>query len=154
MSERPGPDTCNAGPKSGDIYMVRKNPPGSWDGPWGPVHNLGCAATGEGPNFDTGEFSPYLLDTNDGTYLYFSSFGPFVDEDGDGKTDGDMDIYVSELLPSGRFSMPEPVEELNTEHDDRMPNLRRDGLEIVFSSNRPGGFGSQDVYSSTREDTD
>jgi hypothetical protein len=40
-----------------------------------------------------------------------------------------------------------------------MPNVRKDGLEIVFNSNRPGstlngaGVPSQDVYSATRVST-
>jgi len=34
-----------------------------------------------------------------------------------------------------------------------MPNVRKDGLEIVFNSNRAGGFGGQDVYTSTRAST-
>ena len=33
--------------------------------------------------------------------------------------------------------------------------IRRDGLEIIFGSwNRPGGFGKQDLWVSTRKDTE
>ena len=37
-----------------------------------------------------------------------------------------------------------------------MPNVSKDGLEIVFSSNRTDltPFGGQDVYTSTRSSTD
>ena len=34
-----------------------------------------------------------------------------------------------------------------------MPNVRKDGLEIVFNSNRPGGYGGQDVYTAVRVST-
>jgi len=36
-----------------------------------------------------------------------------------------------------------------------VPNVRRDGLEVVSNSNRggAGSFGGQDVYSSTRAST-
>ena len=28
-----------------------------------------------------------------------------------------------------------------------MPNVRKDGLEVVFASTRPGGHGSFDIWS-------
>jgi hypothetical protein len=34
-----------------------------------------------------------------------------------------------------------------------MPNVRKDGLEMVFNSNRTGGFGGQDVYTARRAST-
>jgi hypothetical protein len=43
------------------------------------------------------------------------------------------------------------VAELSTASDDRMPNVRRDGLEIVFSSNRGGNM---DIYVATRASVD
>ena len=141
VSERPGEETCNAGPGSGDIYMIRRNAAFGWGEP----QHLGCAEDGTGPNTTGAEFSPSLVKLNGGTYLYFSS-----------TVGGNMDIYRSRLGPSGRFGAPEPVHELNTEFDDRMPNITADGREIVFSSNRPAdangtpAFGSFDVYVSTR----
>lgn len=51
------------------------------------------------------------------------------------------------------------MRELNTEFDDRMPNVSADGLEIVFSSNRPldangtATFGSFDLFVSRRSST-
>lgn len=141
VSDRPGPETCNAGPGRGDIYIVRRN---AAEG-WGEPQHLGCAENGTGPNTAAAEFSPSLVTTKDGTYLYFSS-----------TVTGNHDIYRSRQQADGSFGAPEPVEELNTEFDDRMPNVRADGLEIVFSSTRPvdaegtPSFGSFDVYVSTR----
>jgi Tol biopolymer transport system component len=35
--------------------------------------------------------------------------------------------------------------------NDIQPNVRKDGQEVVFSSNRSGGNGSQDIWVATRE---
>lgn len=144
VSERPGAGTCNAGPASGDMYLIRQNAAFGWGEP----QHLGCIETGTGPNSVSAEFSPSLVSTKEGTYLYFSS----------GIT-GNQDIYRSRQRSDGSFGPPSPVHELNTEFDDRMPNVSRDGLEIVYSSNRPVdaignvAFGSFDVYMSTRPST-
>jgi Tol biopolymer transport system component len=34
--------------------------------------------------------------------------------------------------------------------NDIQPNVRADGLEVVFSSNRSGTLGSQDIWAATR----
>lgn len=141
VSERPGPETCSAGPGSGDMYLVRQNAASGWGEP----RHLGCLETGTGPNTAGAEFSPSPVTTKKGTFLYFSS-----------TVSGNMDIYVSRLGPDGVFGPPSPVHALNTEFDDRMPNVSADGLEVVFSSDRPvdakgnPAFGSFDVYVSTR----
>lgn len=136
VSERPGPDTCGAGPGSGDMYLVRIDP----DKGWGEPEHLGCAESGEGPNTTGAEFSPSFINTRAGAQLYFSSNG----------YSGNQDIYYSEVHWNGDFGPATRVDRLSTEFDDRMPNVRKDGREIVFSSNRPGGYGGQDVYISTR----
>ncbi len=144
VSDRAGAGTCNAGPGLGDIYMIRRNAAFGWGEP---IH-LGCMETGTGPSTNGAEFSPSLVDTHEGTFLYFSS-----------TVGGNHDIYRSKRQRDGSFGPPEPVLELNTEYDDRMPNVSRDGLEIVFSSTRPtdangnAAFGSFDVYMATRENT-
>lgn len=141
VSERPGPDTCNAGPGRGDIYMIRRNAAHGWGEP----KHLGCIENGTGPNSAGAEFSPSLVTTWAGTFLYFSS-----------TVSGNHDIYVSRLRHDGTFGPPSPVTELNTEFDDRMPNVSRDGLEVVFSSTRPtdakgqASFGSFDVFVARR----
>jgi hypothetical protein len=45
------------------------------------------------------------------------------------------------------------VAELSTDFEDFMPNVSRNGLEIVLNSNRPGGYGLQDVYTAHRTST-
>lgn len=144
VSERTGDTTCGSGPGRGDIYIVRRNAAAGW----GEATNLGCADNGSGPNSLEAEFSPSLVKTREGTFLYFSS-----------TASGNHDIYRSALGGHGRFGPPAPVSELNTEFDDRMPNVSADGLEIVFSSTRPTdaigtpSHGSQDVYVSRRIST-
>ena len=51
----------------------------------------------------------------------------------------------------GTFAPASAVTELNTEFNDQMPNVSRDGREIVFSSDRTGGAGAFDVYTASRD---
>lgn len=133
VSDRPA---CGAtpgmSPPVGDIYLTRQHPDGTWKAP----QHLGCAADGTGPNFTGGEFGPSLVETSGGTYLYFSSTG----------TSGNHDIYRSQLGGDGTFGAPAPVAELNTAAVDQMPNVSRDGSEIVFASSRGGNM---DIYTAT-----
>ena len=130
VSDRPGQDTCG-GP---DMYVTQYRPEPAKS--FGPAVNLGCAP--DGPNTTGVEYSPALVNTSAGTFLYYSS-----------NVGGDQDIYRSEMLPDGSFSAGAPVAGLNTASDDRQPNLARDGLTIVFASDRDtGGF---DVFLATRE---
>jgi WD40-like Beta Propeller Repeat len=136
VSSRGGAGACGAG----DIYRTRNHPVQGWLAPT----NLGCVASAAGPNFAGGEFSPSLIETDEGTYMYFSSTG----------LDGlDQDIYVSARNADGSFGPPSQVNELSTGANDQMPNVSRDGLEIVFVSDRTGGAGGLDVYTAHRATT-
>ena len=139
VSERPGDGTGPTPCGGGDIYLSRQSPAGGWSAPV----MLKCAP--EGPNFSGGERSPSLIEGRYGTFLIYSSNG----------SGGDQDIYVSELGADGQFGPGKVIEELSTEFEDIMPNVREreDGsFEIAFSSNRPlwghgqAAFGAQDVY--------
>lgn len=144
VSNRAVPGACGTAP-AGDIYLIRNNPARGWGTPM----HLGCDATGTGPNFPGAEFGPSLVETAEGTLLYFSSNG----------YGGDQDIYVSRMDSDGSFGRATIVEELSTDADDFMPNVRKDGLEMVFNSNRPGstlnaaGLPSQDLYTASRTST-
>jgi hypothetical protein len=126
---------------AGDIFRTRENPVTGWTSP----ENLGCQATGSGPNFGGGEFSPSIVETAQGTLLFFSSPG------NDGGTD--QDIYVSTMDADGNFGSATKVNELSTAANDQMPNVSRDGLEIVFASDSGNTPGSFDIWMSTREST-
>lgn len=128
------PPAPTGGPAPGDMFLFREG--------WLDPVNLGCYPNG--PNTASAEFSPSLVTTAEGTFLFFSSNG-YPDSQG-------QDIYVSKMREDGTSSF-EPgvrVAELSTAADDRMPNVRADGLEIVFSSNRAG---DQDIYAATRPNT-
>jgi len=87
------------------------------------------------------EYGPSLVHTPRGGFLYFSS--------GDLVGAGTQDIYVSPMLADMRFGAPAAVAELNTGFDDFMPNVSRNGREIVFASSRPGGLGMSDIYTAS-----
>lgn len=128
------------GPSAGDIFASREDATHAWSVPV----NLGCRPNG--PNTAGAEFSPSQLDTPEGRFLFFSSNG-YPDSEG-------QDIYVSRMLDDGSVTAGERVAELSTAADDRMPNVRADGLEIVFSSNRDGATPfDQDIFVATRPDT-
>jgi hypothetical protein len=119
-------------PPVGDIYITKQRPNGTWRSP----RHLGCVADGTGPNFSGGEFGPSLRTIQGVTWLYFSSTG----------INGNHDIYRSRQRLDGTFATPEAVTELNTAAVDQMPNISRDGTEIVFASNRGGNM---DIWTAT-----
>ena len=133
-----GIDQC--GGDGGDIYISRQSPTMDWSTPV----LLGCSPLG--PNTAGGERSPSVVETPEGTFLFYST-----------DVGGDSDIYVSQMLQDGQFGPGEPISSLNTEFNDFMPNVRarpEGGFEIVFNSDRPGWgpgnrypvFGGQDIY--------
>lgn len=61
-----------------------------------------------------------------------------------------FDIYVS-AVNGKTFGPPQPVVELNSSANDLRPSVRFDRREIFLSSNRPGGFGDDDIWVSTRQ---
>jgi Tol biopolymer transport system component len=109
----------------GDIYVTRLHATRGWASP----QNLGSTV-----NSSAGEASPSLIESE----LYFSS-----------ARTGNDDIYVS-TFDGTSFGAPMLVPGLNTGSNDSRPNLRRDGLEIFFDSNRAGGIGGIDLWTSTR----
>jgi hypothetical protein len=120
-----------------DIYVSRYNP---GKDQWSEPRNLGCAP--EGPNTAGFELSPSLVKTEAGTLLFFST------GDGIGLA---QDLYESQMLADGSFSPGMPITELNTPGavNDRQPNVGRNGLEIVFASNRDAD-GNGDIWAASR----
>ena len=132
------PPPPTGGPSAGDIFLSHEDATHVWSAPV----NLGCYP--DGPNTAGAEFSPSRIDTPDGKFLFFSSAG-YPDSEG-------QDIYMSTMRADGTFGPGVRVAELSTAADDRMPNVRSDGLEIVFSSNRAGATAfDQDIYVATRK---
>lgn len=126
------PGSCGMG----DIYFTKKNPVKGWTEP----RNLGCAPSG--PNTALDEQGPSYVENDDDAFLFFSSSSAVVPGD----------IYVSQKLSGWSFGGSKAVSGLNSAANDIQPNVRKDGLEVVFSSNRAGGLGAQDIWVASRDD--
>ena len=136
VSNRPG------GCGGADIYVARLRDHGGFDDP----ENVGCAV-----NSAADEASPFPLpERGTGLVLYFSSTRPGgYASDPPEAISGDSDLYVSGF-EGGVFGPAALVAGANSAAQDGQPNLRRDGLELFFFSNRPGTLGMADIYSATR----
>lgn len=118
----------------GDIYVTRRNPAHGWSDP----EHLACAP--DGPNSAIDEQGPSYAQGQ----LYFSSSVPT----------GSGELFVSVKTDQG-FGTATAIAELNdATANDIQPNVRKDGRELVFSSNRAGGAGGQDIWSATRSSVD
>jgi WD40-like Beta Propeller Repeat len=129
----------------GDIYFTHRTGAAGWAEP----QRLLCAPAG--PNSELDEQGPSWVSVNGKLrgkkMLYFSrsSVSPAVAGE----------IYVSERQNGARFGPATAVAELNDPAaNDIQPNVRADGLEVVFSSNRAGGVGAQDIWIATRASLD
>jgi hypothetical protein len=119
----------------GDIYFARRDDDGAWSEP----NHFSCAPVG--PNSALDEQGPSYAKG----HLYFSSSS--------GAVPGDL--YVSPRNGHLSFGAATPIAELNdAAANDIQPNVRKDGREVVFSSNRAGGLGSQDIWAATRTSVD
>ena len=135
VSREANPGACGLG----DIYFTKNNPVKGWSEP----RNLGCAPGG--PNTALDEQGPSYVENDDQGYLFFSSSSGVVAGD----------IYMSRQLTGWNFGGSVAVAGLNDAGaNDIQPNVRKDGLEVVFSSNRAGGLGGQDIWMSTRDSFD
>ena len=130
------------------LFCSRRPPPGSdeskedydfWmaereGNTWGePVH------LGEEINSDSHDYYPMM--TNSGA-IYFSSQreGP-----------GTNNIYRSEFI-DGKYAQAVKLgEEINTEHREFDPYIAPDESMLIFTSNRPEGLGSGDLFISFRD---
>ncbi len=110
---------------------------------WETPVNLGCVLNGtvfdDGPTYFRDPITRKIT-------LFFTSLNR-----PDGQ--GDFDIYSSEKNYDGSFSTPVNVVELNSSSRDTRTAIRRDGLEMLFASNRAGGSGGIDLWVATRDCT-
>jgi len=120
---------CNRpdGQGSCDLYISYKTDQG-----WTPAFNLG-------PNVNTDQWESQPCLSPDKRHLYFASrrFGGL----------GGSDIYVSHLLPSGKWSKPENLgPEINTAGDEYSPFIHADNGTLYFTSNGHVGYGNEDLF--------
>jgi outer membrane protein OmpA-like peptidoglycan-associated protein len=103
---------------------------------WSTPVNLGSRV-----NTEFWESAPSL--SPDKRDLYFSSGRP------DGY--GGFDIYVSHLLPNGKWSEPENLgPEINTAGDESTPFIHADNQTLYFTSNGHVGYGGDDLFLSKK----
>ena len=135
VSRRTTAESCGLG----DIYFTRFNPVHGWS----EREHLACAP--DGPNSSLDEQGPSYVELAQ-ALLYFSRSSVSVPGE----------IYVSEKLEEGGFGPASPVAEVNSAGNDIQPNVRKDGRELVLSSNNAyaGAQGGQDLYVATRESVD
>ncbi len=112
---------------------------------WEPPENLGCDVNSQFPDNGPTIFED---DATGITTLYFNSPRPT-----DPTALGDVDIYASTLRADGTFGPGVNVSKLNSPFRDTRVAIRRDGLEIFLSTNRPGGVGTEDIWVATRATT-
>jgi Tol biopolymer transport system component len=125
-----------------DMYTAQRNA----DGSFGPVSNLGCQV-----NSAADEASPMPLREGGNRVLYFSSTRPGgFSAEAAGATLGDSDLYRS-VWDGSIFGSAELVAGVNSASEDGQPNVRSDGLELFFFSNRSGTLGMADIYAASRQ---
>jgi len=133
QSDRPG------GVGAGDIYLMRRNNTND-DFAWGPPVLLGGDV-----NTATGfeQAADYLQSAEDGSANFY-----FNRQDATHLPD----IYYAPVSRDGETRGPAVyVSELNVVTAvDQHVTIRKDGRELFFSSNRAGGMGGFDLWTSTR----
>jgi hypothetical protein len=139
-SDRPG------GCGGTDLWVAHRHDPGD-DFGWDQPLNLGCAKDGY-VNSNREDLMPTFFEDDEGhVVMYFASDSPGSKF---------LDLYQSVMRGNGTFAPPTPVAELSTHDADSSPAVRRDGLEIIFVSDRAGGSGvrySMDFWTATRAST-
>jgi WD40 repeat protein len=107
-------------------------------GPWLAPINLGSPM-----NSAFAELNPFI--SRDGLSLYFTCFNCPANI-------GDSDIWVSQRASANDpWGTPQNLgPNINTSAAEGSPALSSDGHRLYFVSNRPGGFGGNDIYVSRR----
>lgn len=86
---------------------------------------------------------PSLRKLPDGSYeLYFTSYAS-----GTRPGPQESNIYYSRKQGES-WTIPVPLSGINSDFHDRMPSISPDGKFLYFSSNRPGGYGKDDIWRS------
>jgi len=130
-------------PNGQDLYFASNRPGGlggfdiwvshNTGGVWGTPTNVGAV------NTSMNDHHPYV--SADGLHLYLSS-------DRAGGL-GSYDIYVSDWTGAAWGTPVSIPGSVNSSSEDNHPSITQDGSTMYFSSNRAGGFGNQDIYTST-----
>ncbi len=120
-----------------DIWVAKRE---TIDDDWSSPTNLGPTI-----NSSSREVGPEI--SADGLTLYFNSDRP--------GGYGDVDLWLS-TRPTTNDPWAEPVNlgpTINSSYANVTPNVSGDGLELFFTSDRPGGSGGQDIWITERQTT-
>lgn len=99
------------------------------NGVWTPARN-------PGPPLNTGYHNASVNISPDGTEIII-----YHDTNGG-------DLLLSKKNKDGTWGTPEPMLGVNTEFLESSATITQDDKTIYFTSNRPGGYGGTDIYSS------
>ena len=128
---------------AGDIWMTRRHNRRSQD--WDAPVNLGCVGSGGTVNTAATEIAPALFESPESgqVTLFYGSNRPGPPKD--------SDVYASVVGEDGYFGPGALVPEFSSAGRDTRIFIRRDGLEVFITSDRTGGHGFIDIWTSTRE---
>jgi len=117
-----------------DLQVLRR---ASTDEDWGPPENLG-------PAVNTANVEACSSISADGLTLYFNSNRP--------GGYGTSDIYmITRATKNDPWGPPVNLgPKVNSSADEAFPWISADGLELYFSSTRPGGYGDWDFWVTKR----
>ena len=116
-----------------DIYVSKNLPNAGFQAP------QRLPAGDEAINSPAQEWSPSWFEAGGHEYLYFSST-----REGRQRIYYSVDFGPAQLAPGG----------VNSSAADARPNVRHDGLEIVWDSTRFGSLGGTDIWTSSRSSID
>lgn len=140
--------STRAGGCGGEDFWVSRRHDRKDNTGWEAPEHLACEAQG-GVNTAGRDLTPALFEDESGkVIMYFSKVQPGTPYWG---------IFQSEMRDDDTFGPGTPVAELNsTTYSSAYAAVRRDGREVIFASNRPGGSavaGSMDFWTATRAST-
>jgi len=124
-----------------DIWVSHRRD--RWDDlGWEAPVNLGCDWDGYVNSAGAEVFPTFFEDETGRVLMYFGSTRAGAS--------GLMDLYQSEMNGDDTFGPATPIVELNSPYFEHSVTVRRDGLEVIFGSNRSGAFR---FWTSTRAST-
>ncbi len=124
-----------------DLWVSRRQDRGD-DFGWETPVNLGCEGDGYLNTGGGDQMESFFEDEKGRVIMYFTRV-----------TAAGQDIYQSVLRSDDTFGPATKVAELSSSGTDQGPVVRRDGLEVIFLSNR-GGLSTLHFWTATRDSTE
>jgi len=124
---------------NGDLYLSELK-----DGIWSKLEPL--------PQVNSTYRETHASISPDGKTIYFTTDNPkYAKKKKKAKTFYNLDIYRITMDEAGKWSDPEPLEELNTEYDEECPFIEPDGKTMYFSSQGHRSIGGFDIFKTKLE---